>query len=54
MAFRVEVSRQAERDAEEVLNWLLTEDAGGPGINWFLALDDAFASHSDSPCRCGL
>ncbi len=52
MAFRVEISKQAERDAEDVLNWLLTEHAGTPGINWFLALDDAFASLAGFPERC--
>jgi hypothetical protein len=44
MAFRVEVSAQAERDAEEVLDWLLTHRSRRPGIDWFLALDD-FSFH---------
>ncbi|OLE14731.1 MAG: hypothetical protein AUI36_38780 [Cyanobacteria bacterium 13_1_40CM_2_61_4] len=52
MAFRVEISAQAERDAETILEWLLTEHAGEAGIAWFLALDDAFASLTEFPERC--
>jgi plasmid stabilization system protein ParE len=54
MALRVEVSAQAERDAEEILDWLLTHHSGRPGIDWFLALDDAFASLAEFPERCPL
>jgi plasmid stabilization system protein ParE len=54
MAFRVEVSAQAERNAEEILDWLLTHHSGRPGIDWFLALDDAFASLAEFPERCPL
>jgi plasmid stabilization system protein ParE len=52
MAFRVEISLQAERDAESILEWLLLEKAGRSGIDWFLALDDAFASLAQFPERC--
>jgi hypothetical protein len=41
MAFRVEISAQAERDAEAILEWLLSQHTGQTGIDWFLALDDA-------------
>jgi plasmid stabilization system protein ParE len=52
MAFRVEISLQAERDAEQILEWLLSQKSGQAGINWFLALDDAFASLKEFPERC--
>ena len=54
MAFRIEISLQAERDAESILEWLLSEKSGQSGINWFLALDDAFASLAKFPERCSL
>ncbi len=52
MAFRVEISAQAERDAEAILDWLLSEHPGHAAIDWFLALDDAFASLAEFPERC--
>jgi plasmid stabilization system protein ParE len=52
MAFRVEISAQAERDAEAILDWLLTQHPGQAGIDWFLALDDAIASLAELPERC--
>jgi len=52
MTFRVEISAQAERDAESILEWLLTEHTGQAGIDWFLSLDDAFASLAEFPERC--
>ena len=52
MAFRVEISAQAERDAEAILEWLLAQHTGQAGIDWFLALDDAFASLAQFPERC--
>ncbi len=52
MAFRVEISLRAEQDAESILEWLLSEKTGRVGIDWFLALDDAFASLSEFPERC--
>jgi plasmid stabilization system protein ParE len=54
MAFRVEISHQAERDAEEILEWLLSQKSGQAGIDWFLALDDAFASLREFPERCAI
>ena len=53
-AFRVEISEQAARDAEEILDWLLTRHAGKAAIDWFPALDDAFASLAEFPERCSL
>ena len=52
MAFRVEISDQAERDGDSILEWLLSQHAGQAGIDWFLALDDAFASLAEIPERC--
>ena|ERR1700686_2716504 len=52
MAFRVEISLQAEHDAEAILDWLLSQQTGEAGIEWFLALDDAFASLAQFPERC--
>src|SRR5437773_3316141 len=52
MAFRVEISAQAEKDAETILDWLLKEQAGQTGIEWFLALDEAFASLKRFAERC--
>jgi plasmid stabilization system protein ParE len=54
MTFRVEVSAQAERDAEAILDWLLSHHAGETGIRWFHALEDAIASLSAMPKRCPL
>ena len=50
--FRFERSIRAERDAEEILEWLLSEKSGQAGIDWFLALDDAFGSLKEFPERC--
>jgi plasmid stabilization system protein ParE len=52
MAFRVEISAQAERDADAILEWLLSQHTGQAGVDWFLALDDVFASLAEFPERC--
>lgn len=54
MAFRVEISAQAERDADAILEWLLSQQTGQAGIDWFLELDEAFASLAEFPERCPL
>jgi len=54
MAFRVETTRESERDAEAILEWLFSQDAGDTGIRWFLALEDAIASLATIPARCPL
>lgn len=54
MAYRVEVSAQAESDAEAILEWLIAEHAGETGIRWFLALEDAIASLATFPGRCSI
>jgi plasmid stabilization system protein ParE len=54
MAFRVEISAEAESDADGILEWLISQHAGETGIRWFLALDDAIASLATFPKRCPL
>jgi plasmid stabilization system protein ParE len=54
MAYHVEITLQAERDAEAILDWLLSQHSGTTGIDWFLALDEAFASLSEFPERCSI
>ena len=52
MGFRVEITLQAERDAESILDWLIDEHGGRASIDWFVALDDAFDSLAKYPTRC--
>jgi plasmid stabilization system protein ParE len=54
MAFRVETSAEAELDAATILDWLIAQHAGEAGLRWFLALENAIASLSNFPERCGL
>lgn len=52
MAFRVEISAQAEKDAEAILDWLMSEHAGETGLRWFVGLSDAIRSLELLPKRC--
>ena len=54
MAFRVELSAAAERDADGILEWLANQHSGRAGVNWYLALEDAIASLAEMPNRCSL
>jgi plasmid stabilization system protein ParE len=54
MAFRVEVTPQAEQDADAILEWLLSQHAGEAGIRWFLRLREAIDSLAEMPGRCAL
>jgi plasmid stabilization system protein ParE len=54
MAFRVEITPEAEYDGEAILAWLLSQGAGDTGIRWFLALEDAIASLAHFLERCSL
>ena len=54
MAFRVETSAVAEREAGSILQWLLAQHAGDAGIQWFLRLEDSIASLATFPERCPL
>jgi hypothetical protein len=35
MTFRVEITTQAEHDANGILDWLISEQAGETGLRWF-------------------
>jgi plasmid stabilization system protein ParE len=54
MTFRVEVSAQAESDAELILEWLMSQHAGETGLRWFFALEAAIGSLATFPERCPL
>ena len=54
MPFRVELSVQAEREADAILAWLEEQGAGRTGIDWVLALEDAVLSLERMPARCPL
>jgi plasmid stabilization system protein ParE len=54
MTFRVDISAQAESDAELIFEWLITQHAGETGARWFSRLDDAIASLAAFPERCSL
>lgn len=54
MAFRVDVTAQAKRDAKAILKWLESQQAGEPGLPWFRKLNEAIASLSNLPERCKL
>ena len=54
MAFRVESTPQAELDAEIILDWLVSQQAGEAGRRWFLRLKQAIASLAELPRRCKL
>lgn len=49
MAFRVEITPQAEEDANAILEWLLSQHAGETGLRWFLRLEDAITSLAQLP-----
>jgi plasmid stabilization system protein ParE len=49
MAFRVELASEAEREADSILEWLLSQAAGNTGLRWFNALEDAIASLANFP-----
>ncbi len=54
MVSRVETTAEAELDSISILEWLLTQQVGGAGLRWFLALEDAIASLATLPERCTL
>jgi plasmid stabilization system protein ParE len=54
MAFRVEVTSQAEQDADTILEWLLSQHAGEAGLRWFMRLREAIYSLAEMPGRCPL
>ena len=52
MTFRVEMTAEAERDADAIWEWLLSQHAGDAGTRWFLALEEAIATLGEFPERC--
>jgi plasmid stabilization system protein ParE len=54
MVFRVEITDEAERDAKEILEWLISEQAGETGLLWFVGLEKAIAALRTFPGRCPL
>lgn len=54
MAFRVEITEEAERDGHTILDWLISEHAGETGLRWFEGLEKAIASLATLPARCPL
>jgi plasmid stabilization system protein ParE len=54
MAFRVEVTSQAQHDLDDILEWLLLHDAMEAGLQWFEAMQEAIASLAELPRRCAL
>ena len=54
MAFRVEITKEAERDATSILDWLISQQAGETGLRWFEGLEKAIASLANMPERCPL
>lgn len=49
MGFRVEITEEAERDAQDIIEWLLSQEAGGTGLRWFEGLEKAIASLEAPP-----
>ncbi len=54
MGFRVEITPPASQDADDILEWLLSQHAGEAGLRWFYRLAEAIASLSQMPERCKL
>lgn len=49
MALRVEVTSQAEQDADAILEWLLSQHAGDTGLRRFSRLEEALPPLRTSP-----
>lgn len=54
MAFRVKTTAQAKRDLDDILERLLSQEAGETGLRWFQGLRQAVATLAGSPQRCAL
>ena len=54
MAFRVEISKEAEHDATSILDWLISQHAGETGLRWLEGLEKTIASLANMPERCPL
>ena len=53
MAFRVNISDEAQIDTLDILQWLTSEWAGKTGLRWFEELEEAIYSLAEMPSRCG-
>jgi toxin ParE1/3/4 len=54
MAFRIDLTEAAQRDANNILDWLMERHAGGTGYRWFLGMRDAIYSLRTMPTRCAV
>ena len=54
MAFRVEYSTKAKLDLDAILEWLLAQEAGNRGLQWFLKLQETVHTLHELPQRCPL
>jgi plasmid stabilization system protein ParE len=54
MAFRIKFSATADRNANEILEWLVEEHAGDTGYRWFMSMREAIKSLDNMPKRCAL
>src|SRR5271169_4285694 len=54
MAFRVRTTAKAKRNLDEILERLLSQEAGETERRWFQGLHRAVATLADSPQRCAL
>lgn len=54
MAFQIEFSEDAEREADEILSWLIQRHVGEIGYRWFLGMHVAIMSLRSLPGRCGV
>jgi plasmid stabilization system protein ParE len=54
MAFRVEYSVRAKLDLGAILEWLLAQEAGDQGLQWFQKLQEAVYTLRELPQRCPL
>ncbi len=54
MAFRVRTTARAKRDLDDILTWLLSQEAGEAGLRWLQGLRETVATLADSPKRCAL
>jgi plasmid stabilization system protein ParE len=54
MTFRVEITSEAETDADHIVEWLLSQHAGDARIRWLQEMEQAISSLSEFPKRCSL
>ena len=54
MAFRVKQTSEADQDLDGILEWLVEQQAGEAGFQWFHKLKEALLSLSEMPHRYSL